>query len=250
MAHNRGVGLGALPLVITLVVAPAQLKIESGAAPATVTVTAPGVVAPTAVVLGRRSCRACRRSTTAASSPASPAGDRQADLRRRWRRGTKQSGEAATATVALVARTEIPVETEAGALVVAVVHGRRSTAHANAAGHARVPAWVWPGDCYGDGDGHRRRRQRDDERGGAGAAAARRRLRVGAGAGGGGAAGARLGVRHRRHDAAAGDVGRRRAVVAGSAPRRHVGDIARACRGDADGNGGGIARNSASRSRR
>ena len=37
MAHNRGVGLAALPLAITLVVAPAQLKIESGAAPATVT---------------------------------------------------------------------------------------------------------------------------------------------------------------------------------------------------------------------
>jgi hypothetical protein len=145
MAHNRGVGLGALPLAITLVVAPAQLKIESGAAPATVTVTAP------ASSRLRLWCSAGEVSRVQAlddgrfmASYAPPAtGKPTYAVVAAW---DEESGEAATATIALVARTEIPVETEAGALVVAVVHGRRSTAHANAAGHARVPAWVWPGD--------------------------------------------------------------------------------------------------------
>ena len=145
MAHNRGVGLGALPLAVTLVVAPAQLKMESGAAPATVTVTA------TTSSRLRLWCSAGEVSRVQAlddgrftASYAPPAtGKPTYAVVAAW---DEESGEAATATVALVARTEIPVETEAGALVVAVVHGHRSTAHANVAGHARVPAWVWPGD--------------------------------------------------------------------------------------------------------
>jgi hypothetical protein len=145
VADNRRVGLAALPLVIGVVVAPAQLKIESGAAPAAVTVTAPAATSlrlwcstgtvsePTVLADGR----------FGASYVPPAAGKPTYAVIAAWDEAT---GEAATATVTLAARTEIPVETEPGALVVAVVHGRRSTAHANAAGHARVPAWVWPGD--------------------------------------------------------------------------------------------------------
>jgi len=145
MAHNRPVGLGALPLAVTLVVAPAQLKMESGAAPATVTVTA------TASARLRLWCSAGEVSRAQelgdgrfSASYTPPVGGKPTyAVLAAW---DEESGEAATATVVLVARTEIPVETEPGALVVVVAHGRRSTAHANAAGHARVPAWVWPGD--------------------------------------------------------------------------------------------------------
>ena len=145
MAHNRRVGLGALPLAITLVVAPAQLKMESGAAPATVTVTAP------ATARLRLWCSLGEVSRVqelgdghfSASFTPPATGKPTYAVLAAW---DEASGEAATATVVLVARTEIPVETEAGAQVVALVHGRRSTAHANPAGHARVPAWVWPGD--------------------------------------------------------------------------------------------------------
>ena len=145
MAHNRPVGLGALPLAVTLVVAPAQLKMESGAAPATVTVTAP----PSAHL--RLWCSAGEVSRAQplgggrfSASWAPPVGGKPTyAVLAAW---DEDSGDAATATVVLLARTEIPVETEAGAQVVAVVHGHRSTAHANAAGHARVLAWVWPGD--------------------------------------------------------------------------------------------------------
>jgi len=56
----------------------------------------------------------------------------------------EDSGEVATALVALAARIEIPVETDAGARVVVTLHGRRSTARADSSGHARVVAWVWP----------------------------------------------------------------------------------------------------------
>lgn len=139
--------MGVLPLVITLVVAPAQLKMEADtpAATATVTVSAPGA----------RTLRLwC--SAGALSSPAllddgrfvaqyrPPATGRPTwALLAAW---DEESGEAATATVALAARTEIPVETEAGAQLVVSIHGRRATARANASGQARVTAWVWPGE--------------------------------------------------------------------------------------------------------
>lgn len=138
-------GLAALPLVIGVVVAPAQLKIESGAAPASVTVTASSAAhlrlwcsagslsQPTALADGR----------FGASYVPPPAGKPTYAVIAAW---DEESGEAAAATVTLAARTEIPVETEPGMQVVAVIHGRRSTARANAAGHARVLAWVWPGD--------------------------------------------------------------------------------------------------------
>lgn len=145
MAHNREVGLGALPLAITLVVAPAQLKIESGAAPATVTVAAP---ASSRLRLWCSTGELSRVQTLddgrfGATYTPPPSGKPTYAVVAAW---DEESGEAATATLTLTARTEIPVETEAGAQVVAIVHGRRSTARANAAGHARVPAWVWPGD--------------------------------------------------------------------------------------------------------
>lgn len=137
--------LAALPLAITLVVAPAQLKMETNAPAATVTVTAPGarhlrlwcstgeVSAPEVLGGGRFAARYLPPSTGKPTYAVLAAWD-------------EATGEAAAATVALAARTEIPVETDAGAQVVALVHGRRSTARANAAGHARVPAWVWPGE--------------------------------------------------------------------------------------------------------
>jgi hypothetical protein len=137
--------VAVLPLAVTLVVAPAQLKLEPGGAPATVTVTA------TAEARVRLWCSAGELAHAQAlgdgrfsarwTPPA--AGKPTFAVLAAW---DDDSGEAATATVTLIARTEIPVETEAGAQVVAVVHGRRSTARANATGHARVPAWVWPGD--------------------------------------------------------------------------------------------------------
>ncbi|MGZ3440285.1 MAG: hypothetical protein ACXVDD_12255 [Polyangia bacterium] len=137
--------IALLPFAVTLVVAPLQLKLEPGAAPASVTVSA---AAATHLLLW---------CSTGELSHAQALGDGQFSARWTPPSGGKptfavlaawddESGEAATATVTLIARTEIPVETEAGAQVVAVVHGRRSTAHANASGHARVPAWVWPGD--------------------------------------------------------------------------------------------------------
>jgi hypothetical protein len=139
------VGLALVPLAITLAVAPAQLKIDAATPPATVTVTAPGV-------------RALRLwcSTGSLSKPTALGDDRfgasyapPATGKPTWAllvAWDEEGGEAATATLALGARTEIPVDTEAGAQVVALVHGRRSTARANAAGHARVFAWVWPGE--------------------------------------------------------------------------------------------------------
>jgi hypothetical protein len=54
------------------------------------------------------------------------------------------SGEAARTTLTLLAHVTVPVETDAGALVTLLVHGRRSWAHANGAGVARVGAWVGP----------------------------------------------------------------------------------------------------------
>ena len=142
-------GLGALPLAITILVAPAQLKMEEGVAPATVTVTvtAPGSAAThlrlwcSTGALSR--ARELGNGRFAASYAPPAAGKPTFAVLAAW---DEQSGEAAAATVVLVGRTEIPVETEPGAQVVAVVHGRRSVARANAAGHARVPAWVWPGD--------------------------------------------------------------------------------------------------------
>ena len=56
------------------------------------------------------------------------------------------TGEATATTLPLGARTEIPVDTEAGAQVVALIHGRRTTARADGTGHARLLAWVWPGE--------------------------------------------------------------------------------------------------------
>ncbi|HXU73767.1 MAG TPA: hypothetical protein VN947_30820 [Polyangia bacterium] len=140
-------GLGALPLVITLVVAPAQLKMEADAAPATVTVTVTSPGAPhlrlwcSAGTLSPAPPRQGGRFTVRYTPPA--AGKPTYAVLAAW---DEASGEAATATVTLIGRTEIPVETEGGALVTAVVRGHRSTAHANPTGHARVPAWVWPGD--------------------------------------------------------------------------------------------------------
>jgi hypothetical protein len=57
----------------------------------------------------------------------------------------ERSGEAGVATVELEGRTEIPVESEAGAQVSVNVGGRKATARADAHGHARVPVWVRPG---------------------------------------------------------------------------------------------------------
>jgi hypothetical protein len=54
------------------------------------------------------------------------------------------SGEAARTSLAVAARVTVPVETDAGALVTLQLHGRRATAHANAAGVARPTTWVWP----------------------------------------------------------------------------------------------------------
>lgn len=137
--------LALLPIAVTLVVAPAQLKLEAGAAPATVTVTA------SAVTRLRLWCSTGELSRPqplgdgrfAARWTPPPAGKPTFALLAAW---DDESGEAATATVTLIGRTEIPVETEPGAQVVAVVHGRRSSARANGVGRARVPAWVWPGD--------------------------------------------------------------------------------------------------------
>jgi hypothetical protein len=136
--------LVSLPFAVTLV-APLQLKLEPGAAPASLTVSA---AASTHLRLW---CSAGELSHAQANGGGQfsarwnpPAGGKPTfAVLAAW---DDDSGEAATATVTLIARTEIPVETEAGAQVVAVVHGRRSTARANASGHARVPAWVWPGD--------------------------------------------------------------------------------------------------------
>ncbi|HEY2746026.1 MAG TPA: hypothetical protein VGL86_15430 [Polyangia bacterium] len=151
MAHfvdNRAVGLAALPLVVSIVVAPAQLKMEAGAAPATVTVSAPGAThlrlwCSTGAIGRAQPIGAASEGHFAASFTPPPSGKPTFAVLAAW---DEDSGEAATATVTLIGRSEIPVETEAGALVTATVHGRRSTARANAAGHARVPAWVWPGD--------------------------------------------------------------------------------------------------------
>jgi hypothetical protein len=140
------VGLAALPLAITIVVTPAQLKMETTAPTATVTVTAPGarelrlwcsvgeVSRPTTLPEGR---------FTATYQPPPPGGKPTYAVLAAW---DERTGEAATATLTLAARVEIPVETEPGALVVGVVHGKRSTARANGLGHARLMAWVWPGD--------------------------------------------------------------------------------------------------------
>ena len=88
---NRGVGLGALPLAITLVVAPAQLKIELGRGAGDGDGDRAGSVAPAAVVLDGRSCRACRRSTTGASASATRR-RRRASRPTRWSpRGTKRA---------------------------------------------------------------------------------------------------------------------------------------------------------------
>ena len=138
----------ALPLVITIVVAPTQLKMEPGAPPATVTVTAPGAshlrLWCSTGELGRaQPLGAAAEGRFGVSWTPPSSGKPTFAVLAAW---DDDSGEAATTTVTLAGRSEIPVETEAGALVTATVHGRRSSARANAAGHARVPAWVWPGD--------------------------------------------------------------------------------------------------------
>ncbi len=141
-------GLAALPMVVAIVVAPMQLKMEAGTPPATVTVTAPGAshlrLWCSTGALGRAQPIGAASDGRFAVSWTPPASGKPTfAVLAAW---DPDSGEAATATVTLAGRTEIPVETEAGALVTATVHGRRSTARANAAGHARVTAWAWPGD--------------------------------------------------------------------------------------------------------
>jgi hypothetical protein len=137
--------VGSLLLAITIAVAPAQLRIETTAPTGRVTVSAPGaqrlrlwcsvgdVSAPEVLGEGR----------FGATYLPPPTGMPTYAVVAAW---DEDSGEAAAATVALAARTEIPVETEAGAQVMVVIHGRRTSARANAAGHARVLAWVWPGE--------------------------------------------------------------------------------------------------------
>lgn len=136
-------GPALVSLGITLVVAPAQLKIDAATPPALVTVTAarPPRLWCSTGTLSPLEPRGAGRFEARFLPPATgrPAVALLAAL-------DDEAGEAATATVALAARTEIPVDTEPGAQVVALLHGRRSTARANGAGHARVVAWVWPGE--------------------------------------------------------------------------------------------------------
>jgi hypothetical protein len=139
------VTLAALPLAVSMVVAPVQLKTEVPPPTASVTVRAPGAQRLRVwCSVGELSRPVQLGDDSYGATYTPPAGGRPAvALLAAW---DEESGEIVTATVAVAARSEIPVETDAGAQVVALVHGRRSTARANAAGHARVMVWVWPGD--------------------------------------------------------------------------------------------------------
>ncbi len=137
--------MSALLLAIRILVAATPVRIEAGAAAVHVVVNAPGVKQL------RLWC-----STGAISTPeATGEGRFEADYRppatgapgyallAAWNDAT---GDATATTLPLGARTEIPIETEPGAQVVAVIHGRRTTARADAGGHARLLAWIWPGE--------------------------------------------------------------------------------------------------------
>ena len=147
-ADNRRVSLVALArLVITLVVRPGAAEDGARRGSGGGDGDRDREHAPAAVVLGGRPLtRARRRSATAASAPSyTPpvAGKPTYAVIAAW---DEESGEAGAATLVLIGHTEIPVETDPGAQVVALIHGRRSTARANGAGHARILAWVWPGE--------------------------------------------------------------------------------------------------------
>jgi hypothetical protein len=143
--HLEGAPVSALLLAIRLLVATTPLRIVPGAPLVRVVVSAPGVKQL------RLWC-----STGALSSP-EPAGEGRFEANYRppatgapgyvllaaWNDAT---GEAGATTLALGGRTEIPIDTEPGAQVVAVIHGRRTTARADGIGHARVVVWVWPGE--------------------------------------------------------------------------------------------------------
>ena len=138
-------GVSALLLALRIVVAATPARIEPNATALRVTVSAPGVK------LVRLWC-----STGTIAPPEATADGRfEADYRppatgapgyaliAAWNEAT---GDATATSVALGARTEIPIDTEPGAQVVAVIHGRRTTARADGSGHARLLAWVWPGE--------------------------------------------------------------------------------------------------------
>lgn len=137
-------GVVVVSMAIAIAVAPAQLRLDAAAPPtATVTVTAsraPRLWCSTGTLTpleARGGDRFVARWTAPAETRPTVAMMAAID---------DDAGEAATAEVQLGARSEIPVDTEPGAQVVVTMHGRRTTAHANAAGKARVLAWVWPGE--------------------------------------------------------------------------------------------------------
>jgi hypothetical protein len=136
---------GLVLAIRLLVAATTPVRIDPAAPPVRVVVTAPGVK------------QLKLWSSAGALSAPEPLGDGRFEVSYRppgsgapsyaliaaWNDAT---GEAGATTIALGGRTEIPIDTEPGAQVVAVVHGRRTTAHADATGHARVVVWVWPGE--------------------------------------------------------------------------------------------------------
>lgn len=128
-----------------MVVAPLQLKMDAPPPTASVTVSAPGAARLRLWCSAGELSRAVALGDDkyGATYTPPPGGKPSYVVVATW---DEESGEAATVTLALAARSEIPVETDPGAQVLVMVHGRRSTARANAAGHARVLAWVWPGE--------------------------------------------------------------------------------------------------------
>jgi hypothetical protein len=130
-------------LALAVAVQPAQLRLQSAGVTATVTVSA---AADARLSMW---CSTGELSAPVASGPgtftatyrAPATGRPQRVLIAAW---DTRSGEAARTSVALIAHVTVPVETEPGALVTLLLHGRRTWAHANAAGVAHVGAWVGP----------------------------------------------------------------------------------------------------------
>jgi hypothetical protein len=134
----------SLMLALAVAVQPAQLRLQAAGVTATVTVSAP---ADARLALwcstGELSAPVVAGPGTFTATYRAPATGRpQRVLIAAW---DERSGETARTSLALIAHVTVPVETDPGALVtLLLLHGRRTWAHANAAGVAHVGAWVGP----------------------------------------------------------------------------------------------------------
>ena len=150
LRYNRPVlGLSLVAFALTVTVEPARLQMQAQAAPAKVVIHGLPqrtrllhLWASVGTVSGAQTIEAGGESRIEAVYQPPEAGAPTFAVIAAW---DERSGEAGVATVELEGRTEIPVESEGGALVSVNVGGRKASARADAHGHARVPVWVRPG---------------------------------------------------------------------------------------------------------